>query len=163
MWKQLRSMHQPLLRPVPRKIAHACVPSIFASLLVSATTFAATPVDGKDYRFSIAHRVVSQTPLANGKVAMELELTLDNAGDHSLYDLRLFLIQAGPVSTTQQCEPARLQELHEGRSDGVTVVYECLNLSLPEAALKQIRFRVEAVDVATQEIVSFASSSQESR
>ena len=132
------------LRLALRTIGRACALGLFVSLLASPVrVFAAKPVDGDEYRLAIAHRVVSLKPRSNGKVAVELELTLSNAGDHALYDLRMFLTQVGSVSAAPRCEPARLRELGKGNDGSVTWVYECFSSSIPEIALEQIQFRVK--------------------
>jgi len=133
------------------------------TLLAPLHSFAARPVNGDDYQLVITHRVTSQAQLADGRVGLELELTLKNGGSHDLYDLHLYLSDAALAPLTKGCAPARLRTLGAGDQDGVTWTYECLVTELPDLSLSEVKLRIEAVDRATQEIVTFQGTSAESR
>ena len=129
----------------------------------AADVFAAKPVDAREYQLDISHRVVSQSELDGGKLELQLELTLNNGGTHGLYDVRLFLMPAGIPQLAHACAPARMRSLNAGKQDGMKWTYECLIAPLPDEPSRRLQFRVEAVDVDSQEIVSFVSTSQEGR
>jgi hypothetical protein len=133
------------------------------SLIGSPTmALAAKASAAGDYQLAINHRLLAQFETGS-KVGLELELTLTNGGPHGLYDLRLFLTQAGPIHVNRECAPARMRVLNQGGQDGLTWVFECVTLVLPSEALQQLEFRIEAIDQATQDIVSFVSVSREAR
>lgn len=147
-----------------RTLSHGRILAALCTAFLSLNlAYGATPVDGHEYGLHIEHRVLSQVSLDNGKTGLELELTLRNTGEHGLYDLRLFLLRAGPVSLLPECEPARVRILEPGDQDGVTWTFECFIGPLPEMPINDVQFRVEAVDQSTQKIVSFVGVSIEGR
>lgn len=152
-----RSTLQRIFMPVSAAILS------LAACFAALTAHAATPVDAREYGLQIEHRVLSQVALDDGKTGLELELTLRNTGEHALYDLRLFLLRAGPVSLLPECEPARVRILGPGDQDGVTWTFECFIAPLPDIPLNDVQFRVEAVDQSTRQIVSFVGASVEGR
>jgi len=129
----------------------------------ASVVLAAKPVDAGDYQLDIGHRVLSQVERNDGKLGLTLALTLNNGGSHGLYDLRLFLTPAGISQLAHECAPARMRSLSAGKHDDITWTYECLIAPLPDEPSRELQFRVEAVDEASQEIVTFVSASQESR
>lgn len=135
---------------------------MIAALLSPLSSFSAQQVDPADYRLDITHTVVSQSE-RGGRTGLKLQLTLRNDSSHDLYDLHLFLSRTGFPQMTGECAPARLQSLKSRDQDEVTWTYSCLVNPLHGADLREVRLRVEAVDTATGEIVSFASTSTEAR
>ena len=136
---------------------------LVAGITPQKTLFGAVPVDAKDYRLAIKSKLLSQVPLEDGITALELELTIDNKSIHSLYDMRIFLMRAGPAMLVPTCQPARVRLLDAGAQQQVTWPFECLLGPLPAGALRDVQFRVEAVDVRTRKIVTFSVSSRGER
>ncbi|MET0499749.1 MAG: hypothetical protein ABW106_15925, partial [Steroidobacteraceae bacterium] len=64
---------------------------------------------------------------------------------------------------TKGCAPARLRSLGAGDQDAVVWTYDCLVAPLPDLSLTEVKLRIEAVDRATKEIVTFQGTSVESR
>jgi hypothetical protein len=129
-------------------------------VLLQHDAFAITPVDAKSYGVQIQHAERSRARLAGRKQGLELTMTLTNRGAHALYDVRVFLLR--PDTQTEVEEPARIRILPVGEQAVLTWTYE-LPQSLPSVPLRNVTFRVEAVDQATQEIVSFTQKSMEAR
>jgi hypothetical protein len=123
--------------------------------------FAAKPVDGAPYKLDIRHQLLSNERLADGRISLELQITLRNDGTHGLYDLRFLITQIGPFDANRDCAPLRVRELNAGAQDGVVWQYECRGTQLPDQSFRQLQLRVEAVDQSTQQIVSFTSTSKE--
>jgi hypothetical protein len=135
---------------------------VLSAAFATVTSGAILPVDGSVYGLRIEHRMLGTMALEKGRRGLELTLALHNGGNHGLYDLRLFLSRAGPAALTE-CEPARLRELPPGASKEVNWTFECLIAPLSRAPLRDVQFRIQAVDEHTQKIVTFITTSQEGR
>lgn len=86
-----------------------------------------------------------------------------NESSHDLYDLHFFLSRTNLPQPSSECEPARVQSLKSGGQDEVTWTYTCVISPLADRDLREVQLRVEAVDTASGEIVSFAGTSTEGR
>ena len=130
------------------------------SLTPQQSALAVTPVAAKTYALQIHHAQRSNLKLSGGRHAVEFDLMLTNGGAHGLYDIRVFLIR--PDTRTVVEEPARVRVLPAGEQTAFTWTFE-LPESLSATTLRDVTFRIEAVDQSTQEIVSFSQKSTEAR
>jgi len=129
--------------------------------LASLAAFPAKSVDPREYQLVVTHELLSQVEHSDGRVGLELKLTLRNDGAHDLYDLRLFLEPSQYALLGKSCQPARIRLLSAGKSDSVTWTYECLVATVPEQSLAKVPLRVEAIDTQTHDIVSLPATSTE--
>lgn len=139
----------------------AALLALTIGVLPSFSTNAMTAVVGKDYALRIRHAELSRVPLEQGRHGLELQLTLINRGSHDLYDVRLFVIRAASRTLVGVQEPARVRKLAAGEQTKLTWTFE---LAKPLVGpLNDVVFRVEAVDRATKQIVTFNQKSAEVR
>ena len=132
--------------------------SLTALLLMAPVVQSAEPAAPQDYGLSAQHRVLSQATAPEGRDALEVELTLANAGERGLFDLRLALLSVSPVCWVPEQEPARHNLLESGTQATVSWTFEVGAGCLVEPSAP-MTFIVEAVDTTTQAIMSFTVSS----
>jgi hypothetical protein len=120
-----------------------------------------TSVDAKDYSLYVTHTEISRPAAASGAPGLELQLNIENQGSHDLYDVRVYLQEASSKVLADRSEPARLRTLAAGESATVTYTFETSEKI--NGPLRKVVFRVEAVDQATKQIVTFNQKSTEAR
>ena len=163
MMRSQKKAHQPIrmLIMFDRSIRMLLTLSLLSvSLIPLQSAFAVTTVAAKLYDLQIQHAHRSSMKLSGGRHAIEFDLMLANGGGHGLYDIRVFLIR--PDTRTPVEEPARVRVLPAGEQTALTWTFE-LPESLSATTLRDVTFRIEAVDQSTQEIVSFNQKSTEAR
>lgn len=133
--------------------------AIASSAACISTSHAATPVAAKDYGVQVRHTELSRIQLDEGQQGIELTVTLANHGKRGLYDLRLYLLRAGPRMIAGQQEPARIRVLPAGAETVVTWTFETSDPV--QERVRDALFRIEAVDQTTQEVVTFKQKSKE--
>jgi hypothetical protein len=121
---------------------------------------AVTAASARTYGLQIEHAQRSSMKLDAHKQAVQLDLVLTNSGDRGLYDIRVFLIRPDTRRPVEQ--PARVRVLPAGESTALTWTFE-LPQPVVAAKLHDVTFRIEAIDQASQEIVSFNQHSKEAR
>ena len=141
-------------------LASLALATLTVSLTPLQTASAVTAVAAKSYGLQIQHAQRSMMKLEGNNRAVELDILLKNGGSHGLYDVQVFLIR--PDTRMPVKEPARLRVLKAGESAALTFTFE-LPHSMNETQLRDVTFRIEAVDQATQQIVSFNQQSKEAR
>jgi hypothetical protein len=132
-----------------------------ASLGLVTSVTAVTPVAASQYGLEVTHSELGRADLEQGKQGIELQVTLNNQGAHDLYDVRVFLERAGARVMLKGNNPARLQALSAGEQKTLSWTFE---MDQPLVGpLREVVFRVEAVDSSTQQIVKFSQKSKEAR
>jgi hypothetical protein len=121
------------------------------------SAMAMTPGDAANYRLDIRHVAISELSL-DGHAATELTLTVTNLGQHTLYDLRLFLESVGPISPVADDAPARIRKIEAGQRVALNWTYESM-LPLHVGDWQNAVFRIEAIDESTQQVVTFTQPS----
>jgi len=132
-----------------------------ASLGALAPASAVTAVSATEYGLQVTHSEVGRVELDQGKQGLELKVTLSNQGSHDLYDVRLFLERAGSRAMLRNANPARMQVLAAGAQTVLTWTFE-LDQAIV-GPLREVSFHIQAVDEATQKIVTFNQKSREAR
>jgi hypothetical protein len=123
--------------------------------------YAITPVAASDYGLKVTHSELSRIALDSGAQGLELALTITNGGTHDLSDVRLYVIRAGSRAIVDRSEPARVPKLVAGGKAAVTWVFDPKQ---PVAGpLRDVVIRIEAIDQATRNIVTFSQKSVEVR
>jgi hypothetical protein len=137
----------------------ACLLSIAMAMGVLHSSHAITPVAAKDYGLQVAHSELSRIALDAGSQGLELAITITNGGTHDLSDVRLYVIRAGSRVIIDRSEPARIAKLAAGQT---TVVNWVFDPKRPvDGPLQEVVFRIEAIDQATKNIVTFSQKSSE--
>ena len=122
---------------------------------------AITPVAARDYGLQVTHSELSRLQVEPGAHGLQLELIIANQGTHDLADLRLYVLRVGSKTIAERRDPARVRKLSVGEQKTITFVFDTKE---PIAGrVGQVIFRVEAVDVATKNIVTFSQKSLEVR
>jgi len=124
-------------------------------------TLAITPVAAEDYGLQVTHNELSRIALEPGTQGLELALTVKNAGTRDLSDVRLYVIRAGSKTIVERSEPARVGKLAAGQKVVVTWVFDSKQPVV--GPLREVIFRVEAIDKASQDLVTFSQKSAEVR
>jgi len=120
-----------------------------------------TSVAARDYGLRVTHSEISRPALVTGGQGLELQLNIENQGSHDLYDVRVYLQEAGTKVLIDRTEPARLRTLSAGETTTLTWTFETAEKI--NGPLRKVVFRVEAIDQATQQIVTFNQKSTEAR
>jgi hypothetical protein len=116
------------------------------------------------YAVDIEHAVLSEERIGHEGRRLELRLLLKSEDARDLYDLRVWLVGAGESSWLRNCKstPARLRVLPSATQKEITASFACLEgRPSKDSSLREMQFRIEAVDLSTQAIVNFAASSHE--
>jgi len=120
-----------------------------------------TTVAASEYALHVTHVELSRASLGDGLQGLELQLSIENHGSHDLYDVRIYLQEAAAEVLPDHREPAHLRTLSAGEIATLTWTFESVKqLTGP---LRNVVFRVEAVDQATKQIVQFNQKSAEAR
>jgi hypothetical protein len=139
----------------------ACWLSIVIAIGVIHSSYAITPVAAKEYGLQVTHSELSRIALDAGSQGLELAITITNGGAHDLSDVRLYIVRAGSRAIIDRSEPARVAKLAAGQK---TVVNWVFDPKRPiDGALHDVVFRIEAIDQATKNIVTFSQKSSEVR
>ena len=139
----------------------ACLIAMTVMLGPVVDSRANTAVAARDYALQVTHSEISRAALEGGLQGLELKLNIANQGAHDLYDVRVYLQEAADYAVLDRREPARLRTLPAGKSETLTWTFETSKRL--EGSLRNVVFRIEAVDQATQEIVTFNQKSMEAR
>jgi hypothetical protein len=134
-----------------------------ASLVPAGSPNADVPL-GEAHAVRIEHTVLSEERIGHEGRRLELRLVLKNDDARDLYDLRVRLVGAGKSSWLRNCKPApaRLRVLPSATQKQITASFACLEGRPTNASsLREMQFRIEAVDLSTQAIVNFAATSRE--
>jgi hypothetical protein len=119
---------------------------------------------GEAYAVGIEHTVLSEERMGHEGRRLELRLLLTSDDPRDLYDLRVRLVGAGERSWLRNCKPtpARLRVLPSAAQKEITASFTCLEgRPSKDSLLREMQFRIEAVDLSTQAIVNFAATSRE--
>jgi hypothetical protein len=139
-------------------LALATVSPVFIPAASTAAELKAAAA--QTYGLRIQHAKGTTMRAAARQNAIQLDLMLTNPTGKELYDVRLYLIR--PDTRLPLEEPARLRVLPAGKATPLSWTFE-LPEGLPDAMFRRVSFRVEAVDPATKQIVSFTQASTEVR
>ena len=139
---------------------------VFAWLLPAAIAigivfpaYAITPVASQDYGLQVTHSELSRYGLESGTQGLELALTITNAGTHNLSDVRFYVVRAGSKTIIGQREPALVGKLAVGQKAVVTWVFDSKQPIV--GPIRDVVFRVEAIDKESNNIVTFSQKSSE--
>jgi hypothetical protein len=141
--------------------AWALLLSFTTALGVVHDSHAITPVAAKDYGLQVTHVERARYALEQGQQGLELALTVKNSGPHDLSDVRLYVIRAGSKTIMNRSEPARVAKLAAGETQIVTWVFDSKRPIV--GPIRDVIFRVEAIDQHTKDIVTFSQKSAEVR
>ncbi len=133
-----------------------------AILMTPAVVQAADAAGREPYAVGIEHTILAEELVGREARRLELRLKLTNEDVRGLFDLRLRLVETGDASSSLSCsrKPARLRVLPSGAAKQVTADFVCTGWPPSWAGtMKDLEFEIEAVDLSTQEIVTFARTS----
>ncbi len=127
---------------------------------INAGAIPPNPAGPMAYSLNIHHQLQTVYPLDRGRSGVELRLNLSNDSDRNLSDLRITMVRATPQQLSQ-CAPANLKAIAKRSQEEITWTFECKAFMPSRADLREVLFRVEAIDEITQKIVSLVVSSRE--
>lgn len=145
-----------------RMLQYRVVLVFFVSILMSAQgAHGVVTAAADNYRLSVLHRVIS-TAKPGLDSALALELSITNAGATNLHDLRIFLVRADGEGGFDEQRFARVRSLPAGAQADLNWTFHRSG-GTPLLSAHGLRFRIEAVDDSTQQIVAFEQASVEVR
>ena len=147
-----------------RPVAAAASRIALAMLLWPAVALGADDASDAPYAVRAEHTVLSEEPAGRQGRRLELRLRLSNEDVRDLFDLRVRLLGLGDARPPLSCSPvaARLRLLPSGTGQELTSSFVCADGYRSGAdSLRDLTFEIEAVDVSTQEIVTFVLPSRE--